>query len=247
MALSSGAILVREAASRAKGSDAGKLLQMAKKLEQLADEKRSFYENPCDEELERLMRHYPDLTHATKFETELPVRVDRERARFSAWYEMFPRRPRRFPAGTDVCRCGAAIARNRGDGVRHLYLPPIHPIGRAFRKGPNNATVAPPDAPGSPWAIGDRAAVTCAAIGAARAGDCGGHKSIHPSSAHSLISIAWLRRQSRRELRSRWILRSSVRPIIHGSTIIPIGSSSGPMGRFNTQRTRPRSIRTSIP
>ena len=42
-------------------------------------------------------------------------------------------------------------------GFDIVYLPPIHPIGRAFRKGPNNATVAPPDAPGSPWAIGDRA------------------------------------------------------------------------------------------
>jgi starch synthase (maltosyl-transferring) len=181
IALSSGAMLVREAASRAQGNDAGRLLQTAEKLERLANEERSFYKNPCDEELERLMRRYPDLTHATQFETELPVQVDRERARFSAWYELFPRSASPVPGqhGTfrDVERQLPEIS---AMGFDIVYLPPIHPVGRAFRKGPNNATVAPPDAPGSPWAIGDRAAVACAPIGAASAGDCGGHKSIHP-------------------------------------------------------------------
>ncbi len=181
LALSSGAIFVHDAASRAQGGDAGRLLQIAEKLKKLADEKRPFYENPCDEELELLMKRYPDLTHATQFEIELPVQVDRERARFSAWYELFPRSASPVPGqhGTfrDVERQLLEIA---AMGFDILYLPPIHPVGRAFRKGPNNATVAPPDAPGSPWAIGDRAAVACAAIGAAPAGDCGGHKSIHP-------------------------------------------------------------------
>lgn len=181
MALASGAILVREAASRAQGGDAGKLLRLAKKLEQLANEKRPFYENPCDEELERLMKRYPDLTHATQFEPELPIRVDRERAQFSAWYELFPRSaspvPGRHGAFNDVEEQLPEIA---AMGFDIVYLPPIHPVGRAFRKGPNNAAVAPPGAPGSPWAIGDRAAVKCAAIGATPAGDCGGHKSIHP-------------------------------------------------------------------
>ncbi len=65
-------------------------------------------------------------------------------------------------------------------GFDIVYLPPIHPIGRSFRKGPNNTTYAPPDAPGSPWAIGDRAAVANRALGAQAAGDLGGHKSIHP-------------------------------------------------------------------
>ena len=91
LALSSGAMLVREAASRAQGSDAGRLRQIAENLERLAGENRSFYENPCDEELGLLMARYPDLTHATQFEPELPVWVDRERAQFSAWYELFPR------------------------------------------------------------------------------------------------------------------------------------------------------------
>ncbi|MGB7267875.1 MAG: hypothetical protein WBC92_20320 [Terracidiphilus sp.] len=64
-------------------------------------------------------------------------------------------------------------------GFDILYLPPIHPIGRSFRKGPNNSTDALPNAPGSPWSIGDRTAVTSSALGAQSAGDLGGHKSIH--------------------------------------------------------------------
>ena len=91
LALSSGAMLVREAASRAQGSDAGRLRQIAENLERLAGEKRAFYENPCGEELGLLMARYPDLTHATRFEPELPLWVDRKRARFSSWYELFPR------------------------------------------------------------------------------------------------------------------------------------------------------------
>jgi len=181
LALASGAILVREAALRAQGSDAEKLLQIAESLEWLAGEKRSFYENPCDEEIERLMARYPDLTHATQFEVELPVWVDRERARFSAWYELFPRSASPIPGehGTfrDVERQLPEIA---AMGFDIVYLPPIHPIGRAFRKGPNNAIAAAPGAPGSPWAIGDRSAAPCAPLGAEAAGDCGGHKSIHP-------------------------------------------------------------------
>jgi starch synthase (maltosyl-transferring) len=178
LALSTGAILVHEAALRAQGSDAQVLLRIAKSFEQLADEKRSFYENPCDEKLERLMARYPDLTHATRFETELPVWVDREQARFSSWYELFPRSASPIPGQhgnfSDVERQLPEIA---AMGFDIVYLPPIHPIGRAFRKGPNNATVAPPGAPGSPWAIGDRAA---SPLGAEPAGDRGGHKSIHP-------------------------------------------------------------------
>jgi starch synthase (maltosyl-transferring) len=181
LALASGVILVREAALRAQGSDAEKLLQIAENLEWLAGEKRSFYENPCDEELERLMARYPDLTHATQFEVELPVWVDRERARFSAWYELFPRSASPIPGehGTfrDVERQLPEIA---AMGFDIVYLPPIHPIGRAFRKGPNNEIAAAPGAPGSPWAIGDRSAAPCAPLGAEAAGDCGGHKSIHP-------------------------------------------------------------------
>ncbi len=181
LALSAGAILVREAAARANGADRRSLTEVSQKFDAIAAEHRCVYENPCNEELDRLMGDYPDLSHATRYETELPVWVDRERAQFSSWYEFFPRSASPDPGqhGTfrDVEQQLPEIA---AMGFDVLYLPPIHPIGRAFRKGPNNETVTSPDAPGSPWAIGDRAALPSAAVGAEIAGDCGGHKSIHP-------------------------------------------------------------------
>jgi starch synthase (maltosyl-transferring) len=92
--------------------------------------------------------------------------VDRERAGFSAWYEFFPR-----SVGSDGTSSGTfkTAASRLPDiaamGFDVVYLPPIHPIGRAHRKGPNNTLVAGPDDPGVPWAIGSAA---------------GGHKSVHP-------------------------------------------------------------------
>jgi starch synthase (maltosyl-transferring) len=85
----------------------------------------------------------------------LRVWVDRERARFGTWYEMFPR-----SAGPDPTRSGTfreaagELPRIADLGFDVVYLPPVHPIGISFRKGRNNALVAAPDDPGSPWAIG---------------------------------------------------------------------------------------------
>jgi starch synthase (maltosyl-transferring) len=99
------------------------------------------------------------------------IRVERERARFSAWYEFFPRSEGadRRPDGSWVSgtlRTAAdrlpAVAKMGFDVV---YLPPIHPIGTAYRKGPNNSLTPAPSDPGSPWAIGD---------------GTGGHDAIHP-------------------------------------------------------------------
>jgi len=96
----------------------------------------------------------------------LPVWVDRERARFSTWYELFPRSCNPEPGvhGTfaDVDERLDAIA-NMGFDV--IYLPPIHPIGYDKRKGKNNAVTSEPGDVGSPWAIGSRE---------------GGHTAIHP-------------------------------------------------------------------
>jgi len=181
LALRSGAVLIYSAAQRARGSDAKRLREKAQNLEALAGENRSNYSDPCDEELWRLMSNYPDLTNATRYEMELPVWADRERARFSSWYELFPRSASPIPGqhGTfrDVERQLPEIA---AMGFDIVYLPPIHPIGRSFRKGPNNTTYAPPNAPGSPWAIGDRSVFANASLGAQATGDRGGHKSIHP-------------------------------------------------------------------
>jgi starch synthase (maltosyl-transferring) len=96
----------------------------------------------------------------------LEVVVDPVHARFGAWYELFPRstspEPGRHGTFHDVV---ARLDYVADLGFDVLYLPPIHPIGRQFRKGPNNVTAARAEDPGVPWAIG---------------GPEGGHTSIHP-------------------------------------------------------------------
>ena len=96
----------------------------------------------------------------------LRVTVERERARYGSWYELFPRsaadQPGRHGTFADVERRLPYIS---AMGFDVLYLPPIHPIGRTHRKGPNNTLTAGPDDVGSPWAIG---------------GAEGGHTAVHP-------------------------------------------------------------------
>ncbi|HEX9830816.1 MAG TPA: alpha-1,4-glucan--maltose-1-phosphate maltosyltransferase [Thermodesulfobacteriota bacterium] len=119
------------------------------------------------EELTVLMDKYPDKRFSTKYEKELAVIVDREKAVFSTWYERFPRSCTKEPGkhGTfwDLEKFLPEIARM---GFDVLYLPPIHPIGKTNRKGKNNSPFAEPDDVGSPWAIGSEE---------------GGHKAIHPA------------------------------------------------------------------
>jgi starch synthase (maltosyl-transferring) len=181
LAFRSGAILIQEASLRARGADAKRLSGVARSLNRMADEKKALSEYPFGPEIHQLMARYPDLRHATQFEPALPVRVDRELAGFSSWYEMFPRSASAIAGahGTfaDVEKQLPEIA---AMGFDILYFPPIHPIGRSFRKGPNNAVTAGPDAPGSPWAIGDKDSAACASGQENRDKDCGGHKSIHP-------------------------------------------------------------------
>jgi starch synthase (maltosyl-transferring) len=104
--------------------------------------------------------------HAVEYSEALRLRVDPMLARFGAWYEIFPRSCASEPGrhGT-FADCEAMLPRIVRMGFDVLYLPPIHPIGRAFRKGKNNRRVSQPGEPGSPWAIG-----------AAE----GGHKAVHP-------------------------------------------------------------------
>ncbi|HEY8176994.1 MAG TPA: alpha-1,4-glucan--maltose-1-phosphate maltosyltransferase [Candidatus Limnocylindria bacterium] len=108
------------------------------------------------EELLAAVRRHPDRSAATR-SAELPLMVDRERARFGAWYELFPRSQGRDPARPAVTTFDDAtwrlpeIARLGFDVV---YLTPIHPIGRTNRKGANNTLKAKAGDPGSPYAIG---------------------------------------------------------------------------------------------
>jgi starch synthase (maltosyl-transferring) len=156
-----GAALVRAAARRAQGQDAAALQQAVRDLTG-----SSGPEMALSPELAALVARYPDRRFATRYDRELPVAVDRERARFSAWYEMFPRsaspEPGRHGTFADV---EARLPYVAGMGFDVLYLPPIHPIGTSFRKGPNNTLTSSAEDPGSPWAIG---------------GSEGGHTAIHP-------------------------------------------------------------------
>jgi starch synthase (maltosyl-transferring) len=117
-------------------------------------------------EVEEAMRRARSRRGGTRYERELEVVVDRSAARFAAWYEMFPR-----SAGTDPTRsatfaeAGARLPAIADMGFDVVYLTPIHPIGRAFRKGKNNTLEAGPDDPGVPYGIGS---------------DEGGHDAIEP-------------------------------------------------------------------
>jgi len=181
LALRTGAILIKKAAERASGADRKKLEEAARQLNENADRNDPFYEYPLADDVVELMKRYPDQAFATRYEPEISLWVDRELARFSAWYELFPRSASSQPGthGTfaDVERQLPEIA---AMGFDILYLPPIHPIGRAFRKGPENSTVSKPGDPGSPWAIGDKSAAPNPSDPNRIKEDDGGHKSIHP-------------------------------------------------------------------
>jgi starch synthase (maltosyl-transferring) len=163
--------MIEAAAERADGSDSNRLKSYAAAVRK----GRAAASAALGGELAQLMDRYADKTLAVTYAKELEVVVDPEQARFSAWYELFPRsagdpgagRAQGAPSavhGTfrDVERRLPEIA---GMGFDVLYLPPIHPIGKTHRKGANNSVTAGPDEPGSPWAIGSEE---------------GGHKSINP-------------------------------------------------------------------
>jgi starch synthase (maltosyl-transferring) len=164
-----GAELVAAAAERASGPSADRdreaLESAAARLRDggIAIAERAWA--GLSEELSERMRRHPDRRLATRYHRELEVVVDRPLARFSSWYELFPRSwgpPGQHGTFRDV---EARLPYVADMGFDILYFPPIHPIGVTFRKGPNNSLQCSPGDPGSPWAIG---------------GAEGGHKAIHP-------------------------------------------------------------------
>ncbi|HUF82340.1 MAG TPA: alpha-1,4-glucan--maltose-1-phosphate maltosyltransferase [Burkholderiales bacterium] len=155
-AAQAGAKLVAEAANRAGTADAERLWRWG---EQLAGAVPGSVESLTrlgeDGEMAALAAQYPDRRFEALFDRELEVIVDRERARFSTWYEMFPRSASTLPGQHGHFRdCEERLPYIAALGFDVLYLPPIHPIGRTGRKGKNNTLEPAPDDVGSPWAIG---------------------------------------------------------------------------------------------
>jgi starch synthase (maltosyl-transferring) len=150
---SEGAVLLRDAAENAKGTDRTVLESAAAQLESgqsVAD--------ALDPQLAEIVERWAPRSEATEMDRPLEVQVDAELARFGSWYELFPRSWGGFRGVQEQLPRLAEL------GFDVLYLPPIHPIGHRNRKGRNNTLLAQPGDPGSPWAIGD---------------ETGGHAAIH--------------------------------------------------------------------
>ena len=161
-----GSRMMEAAAARAEGDDRAIIDRFLTSIGDAARSEADRVTSALSDELRELIDRYPDRGDLTRYDRVLPVQVDRVRARFAAWYELFPRSmsddPARHGTFDDVI---AKLPYVRDMGFDVLYFPPIHPIGKAHRKGKNNSLVAEDGDPGSPYAIG---------------GAEGGHKAVHP-------------------------------------------------------------------
>ncbi|MFH1338895.1 MAG: alpha-1,4-glucan--maltose-1-phosphate maltosyltransferase [Candidatus Omnitrophota bacterium] len=165
VALLIGAEYIEQTAKRASRADREKLREWAGILKN-QDEADKAVSAALSEELTKLMDAYPDTTWMTTYEKELGVVVEREKALFSAWYEVFPRSCSPEPGKHGTLKdCERLLPEIAQMGFDIVYLSPVHPIGKSCRKGKNNSPDSASQDPGSPWAIGS---------------DEGGHKSIHP-------------------------------------------------------------------
>jgi len=151
-----GARLVQSAAERARGADSRNLAQFTAELKSLSElGGEAVASLALNQGLAELMGRYPDRSRATTYDKQLGVTVDREKARYSNWYEMFPRSCAVEPDKHGTFRdCMQRLGYVSEMGFDVLYFPPVHPIGRTHRKGKNNTPQPSPDDPGSPWAIG---------------------------------------------------------------------------------------------
>ena len=149
-----GAELVAQAAKRAVGGDAAWLKERASVLNS-GKQPQELRTHATDPMLHELVLRYPDKRFATESFPELSVVVDPVRARFSSWYEFFPRSTAEKPgAHGTFADCEKRLPYIAGMGFNVVYMPPVHPIGRMFRKGKNNNPESQPGDSGSPWAIG---------------------------------------------------------------------------------------------
>jgi starch synthase (maltosyl-transferring) len=167
--LEEGAQLARSASRSTRSAAArASLLMTARMLEDRRGttlDKR--VQRALDDDFLGLMDEHFRPTDLTRFRQDLQIVVDRPLAGFAAWYEMFPRSQTRLVPG-DPARHGtfadaaARLPRLAELGFDVVYLPPIHPVGRTFRKGKNNSLTPEPSDVGSPWAIGNENGGHCA-------------------------------------------------------------------------------------
>jgi starch synthase (maltosyl-transferring) len=158
--LSEGALLLGEAAARAKSRPDRALIEHAvQTIEDRTIPESAKHDIVLGPELLGALEREPERHGAATLETMLELEVDRERAKFGAWYELFPRSWGGLKGVRKVLPELAEL------GFDVVYLPPIHPIGLTNRKGRDNALSAAPEDPGSPWAIGD---------------ERGGHEAVDP-------------------------------------------------------------------
>jgi len=157
--------LIEEAAASGEGAEVEALRKRVAQIADTVDQKEKIT-IMLDEETAELMGVCSDRRFVTIYDKELTVVVEREKARFSTWYEMFPRSCPGKPGVHGTFRdCERILPYVASMGFDVLYFPPIHPIGVSHRKGRNNSPSAGKGEPGSPWAIGSEE---------------GGHKAIHP-------------------------------------------------------------------
>lgn len=156
---------VAAAALRASGDDEARLEELAAELKDDSLDVHDRVTAALSDELSALMDLHADRSPVAASPV-LEVIVEVPRALYGSWYEFFPRSASPDPnrSGT-FADCVNRLPYIADMGFDVIYLPPIHPIGRQFRKGPNNSLVCSPDDPGSPWAIG---------------GEEGGHTAILP-------------------------------------------------------------------
>ncbi len=151
-----GAAIVRAAAARAAlAADKQRLTELADLIEASAPAQVDAIAHWP--ELEALMMAWADRSRSTEYLPYALVNVDRERARFAAWYEFFPRSAEGLPdKGSTFRTTLGRVDDAKAMGFDVIYFPPIHPIGKTHRKGRNNSVKCEPGEPGVPYAIGNR-------------------------------------------------------------------------------------------
>jgi starch synthase (maltosyl-transferring) len=153
--LAEGRELVAAAAAHARGGDKRQLEDVLRRYDEARDDPSARQSALFDDAVEALMQRSAERTGMTRYGKELEVVVDRVKARYAAWYEMFWRSQGTDPTrGSTIDECIARFPYVRDMGFDVVYFVPFHPIGRVNRKGRNNSLVPGPDDPGSPYAIG---------------------------------------------------------------------------------------------